>query len=125
MIRTKNTSKTKKRRSKSSCAPPRKKRQTEKTKTGPVTVCCYAFIERWNNRDNAIRFYAEAIVATEGAERDRYVAVMEDLVSGKDICTDGCSNYELCQKEKRFLRFRSENTTQTRDFGGRTWDPVF
>lgn len=103
---------------------PGKEVRKGKSGAGSVTVCCYAFIERWNSRDAAIRFYAEAIVATEGSERDRYVKVMDELVSGKKICTDGYSDYEFCLKEKRFLRFPPENTSQTRDHAGLVWPPL-
>lgn len=54
-----------------------------------VDVICYGVRDVWDSREEAKRFYLEGIMSCEGSERDRYVNVYADLVSGKRVCSDG------------------------------------
>lgn len=53
-----------------------------------VTTICYGEKREWESRLDAISFFTEAMMYSEGSERDRYTNVYIDLVNGKDICTD-------------------------------------
>lgn len=58
------------------------------TKIDPVVVICYGQEEFWGDRNEAIAFYLEGMMACEGAERDRYTNIYCDLIEGKKICVD-------------------------------------
>lgn len=53
-----------------------------------VVVVCYNIADLWATRKAAMDFYTEGIYACEGSERDRYVNVVLDLKSGKDVARD-------------------------------------
>ena len=83
-----------------------------------IKIVCYNQVEYWGKRKNAEKFYENAVFATEGAERDRYVNILRDLRNGWLVCTDG---------------FSSPGTTNvlpidtpdgTRDWGGKVHYPV-
>ena len=52
-----------------------------------VTITCYNRTEKMVRR-NAIKFYGEAIECCEGSERDRYVKIYMQLMSGAMECFD-------------------------------------
>jgi len=54
-----------------------------------VDVICYGRRDTWEDRNAAIRFYLDGMSCCEGSERDRYTNVYLDLISGKDVCSDG------------------------------------
>lgn len=55
---------------------------------GTVCVTCYRTREVWRSRERAVRFYTEAVLACEGAERDRYVNVLMALQAGEKYAHD-------------------------------------
>lgn len=53
-----------------------------------VTVTCYGKTEQLD-RKVAIDKYLEAMVCSEGSERDRYSKILGELMTGQTICDDG------------------------------------
>lgn len=58
-------------------------------KKSKITVICYGEREEWDNRDEAIYHYKECVANSDGAERDRYVNILIDLLDGLVLCSDG------------------------------------
>lgn len=54
----------------------------------PVTTICYGQKKEWHEREEAIRFFKEGILSTDGSERERYVNIVSDLEAGKKIAVD-------------------------------------
>ena len=54
-----------------------------------VEVICYGKRDSWASRNDAIKFYLDGMLSCEGSERDRYTNVYLDLISGKNVCSDG------------------------------------
>lgn len=56
----------------------------------PVTIktVCYNVEREWASREEAIEFFKEGIICSEGSERDRYLNVLMNLLDGKDVATD-------------------------------------
>ena len=52
-----------------------------------VTITCYGKTEK-RNREEAIQFYTEGVIACEGSERDRYVSIVTGLQCGKKVVDD-------------------------------------
>ena len=57
-------------------------------KPNKVTTITYGKAEEWDTRQDAIKFFIDAINGCEGAERDRYVNVYMKLINGYDVCSD-------------------------------------
>lgn len=57
-------------------------------KLDAVTITCYGKTEVWDDRKAAIRFYRKGADECEGAERDRYVRIVFQLLDGKTECFD-------------------------------------
>jgi hypothetical protein len=53
-----------------------------------VTTICYGKKEVWNSRQDAVDFYRECMMYSEGSERERYTCIYLDLMDGKNVCTD-------------------------------------
>lgn len=49
---------------------------------------CYGERQRWTLRQDAINFFLEGMVATEGSERERYTNIYTKLVEGLYTCSD-------------------------------------
>jgi hypothetical protein len=56
---------------------------------GGVTVRCYGKTRYFHDREDAEKQYLEAMVMSEGSERNRYTEVYLQLKEGLDLCTDG------------------------------------
>ena len=82
------------------------------SKAKPIIICCYNQIELWQSRKNAKDFYLDSALACEGSERDRYLRVFDDLRNGKDICTDGVSDYEMCKAKNQYLNIPTPDGTR-------------
>ncbi len=54
---------------------------------GPTTVC-YGKTRNWNTMDEALAFYLEGIMNSEGSERERYATIYSKLKSGLLFATD-------------------------------------
>ena len=55
----------------------------------PVTVICYGKSKEWSSRENALIFYTEAALCSDGSERERYRNICDELRMGFKVCTDG------------------------------------
>ena len=53
-----------------------------------VIVHNYGKDRTFDDRQEAIDFYEECVLGSEGSERDRYVVILIDLRSGKTYCPD-------------------------------------
>ena len=53
-----------------------------------VTTVCYGKVQEWEERSEARKFFLEAMMNTEGAERERYANVYFGIIKGLDFCTD-------------------------------------
>lgn len=53
-----------------------------------VTVTCYGKTEQLE-RDVAIKKYLDAMMCSEGSERDRYSKILGELMTGQTVCDDG------------------------------------
>lgn len=58
-------------------------------KLDTVKVTCYGKTEVWDTRQEAGKFYLEAMCNSEGSECNRYIKIFAELVQGKDECSDG------------------------------------
>lgn len=54
-----------------------------------VTVICYGRFKIWNNREDAIKFYMDGVYGCDGCEKERYLNIVFELMSGRDVATDG------------------------------------
>ena len=52
-----------------------------------VTITCYGKTEK-RKRNDAIAFYLEGILCSEGSERDRYTSIVTGLQCGKKVVDD-------------------------------------
>ena len=64
------------------------RQKRNKTKREIISVMCYDNEEIWGDRKEAIDFYLECMSFSEGAERERYSAILEQLMTGNTYCTD-------------------------------------
>ena len=54
---------------------------------GPTTVC-YGDVRNWNTMDEALAYFLEGMVCSDGSERDRYATIYSKLKSGMMFATD-------------------------------------
>lgn len=54
----------------------------------PIKVTCYGKTEEWTSREDAQAFYIRCLQNSEGAERDRYLAIYLQLIDGEYVCSD-------------------------------------
>mgnify|MGYP001197243399 CR=1 FL=1 len=57
-------------------------------KAETIKVTCYGKTDVYGNREEAERFYLEAMMNSEGSERDRYVNIYLQLKEGRTECSD-------------------------------------
>lgn len=53
-----------------------------------VKVINYGKERIFDNRQDAVDFYEECLLGSEGAERERYLEILIDLRCGKAVCRD-------------------------------------
>lgn len=53
-----------------------------------VITICYNKKKKWSNRQDAIDFFYDGMMSTEGSESDRYKKIYSELISGEKLCTD-------------------------------------
>ena len=58
------------------------------TESGGLTTVCYGKVQERDDRSEARKFFLEAMMNTEGAERERYANVYFGIIGGLDFCTD-------------------------------------
>ena len=54
-----------------------------------VVTICYNQREEWNDRQEAIKFFRDAMMNSEGSEHERYFKILSELEAGETICSDG------------------------------------
>lgn len=68
-------------------------RHYDKDRPHEVTVKIYMKEEYWTTRQEAIDFYLEGALACEGAEANRYMDIVGQLMAGYDVADDGMRPY--------------------------------
>lgn len=53
-----------------------------------VVTICYGKKQEWSSRNEAIAFYVDCMLGSEGAEQERYLKIFLDLMTGKTVCKD-------------------------------------
>ena len=53
-----------------------------------VKTVCYGETKTWDCREDAIDFFADGVINSEGAEQQRYLKVLVGLTLGKTTCKD-------------------------------------
>ena len=53
-----------------------------------VTTKCYGEVKVWDDREDAQAYFLEAMMNSDGAERDRYTGIFIQIQNGLDYCTD-------------------------------------
>lgn len=53
-----------------------------------MTTVCYGKVQEWDDRSEARNFFLNAMMNSEGAERERYANIYFGIVRGRDCCTD-------------------------------------
>lgn len=53
-----------------------------------VTTVCYGKVQEWDDRSESRNFFLNAMMNSEGAERERYANIYFGLVRGQGYCTD-------------------------------------
>ena len=53
-----------------------------------VVTICYGKRREWESRNEAIAFYVDCMLGSEGVELERYLKIYLDLMTGKTVCKD-------------------------------------
>lgn len=53
-----------------------------------IEITCYDEKSLWTNRNDAINFYKECYLCSDGHEKERYAKILSELYSGKNECSD-------------------------------------
>ena len=64
---------------------------SELSKDG-ITTVCYEEVREWDERAVARNHFFEAMMNSDGAERERYSNVYFKIIRGFDYCTDSDSD---------------------------------
>lgn len=57
-------------------------------KLDTVKTVCYGKEEVWDSRNEAMAFFLEEMISSEGSECERYTKIYTELSMGKSVCTD-------------------------------------
>lgn len=57
-------------------------------KLDTVKTVCYGKEEVWDSRNEAMAFFLERMISSEGSECERYTKIYTELSMGKSVCTD-------------------------------------
>ncbi len=53
-----------------------------------VETICYGQRRKWKTRSEALAFFTDCMLNSEGAEQERYLEIYIDLMAGKTLCLD-------------------------------------
>lgn len=53
-----------------------------------ITVKCYGTEKQYADTKTAIMEFQEAVLMSEGSERDRYISILAQLCTGRNYCSD-------------------------------------
>ena len=54
-----------------------------------VTTICYGKEDKWETREEAMKYFTECACWSEGSEKERYMNIILDLLNGETVATDG------------------------------------
>jgi len=74
---------------------------TPLTCQGECVTVCYNQATVWQDRSMAAEFYLEAMMCSEGCERDRYTDVLLEIMSGNAVCHDGVTRFLTWETDYR------------------------
>ena len=57
-----------------------------------ITTVCYGEVREWDERAEARNNFLEAMMNSDGSERERYSNVYFKIIRGLDCCTDSDSD---------------------------------
>lgn len=57
-------------------------------KLSSIKTICYGKEDVWDSREEAEQFFLQAMMSSEGSERDRYTNIYTKLKMGFAVCTD-------------------------------------
>lgn len=57
-------------------------------KLDTVKTVCYGKEEVWDSKNEAMAFFLEEMISSEGSECERYTKIYTELSMGKSVCTD-------------------------------------
>ena len=57
-------------------------------KLDTVKTVCYGKEEVWDSMNEAMAFFLEGMISSEGSECERYTKIYTELSMGKSVCTD-------------------------------------
>ena len=55
---------------------------------GGVITVCYGKEQEWESRSEARKFFLDAMMNSDGSERERYSNVYLKIVQGYSVCSD-------------------------------------
>ena len=53
-----------------------------------IVTKCYGKEKQWATKEEAIKFFIECALCSEGSERDRYMTILKKLDNGLDYASD-------------------------------------
>ena len=53
-----------------------------------VVTICYGERKEWKHRDEAMKFFMQGILESDGSERERYEIILTRLMLGLKECSD-------------------------------------
>lgn len=53
-----------------------------------ITTTCYGHTDKWASREQAVRYFQECAMCSEGAEKERYTNIILQLLDGQTDCHD-------------------------------------
>ena len=66
-----------------------------------ITVECYGELKNFNTSEEAMRFFLECMLWSEGSERSRYYQIFTQLARGLKYCSDETNNYTLLKSMEK------------------------
>lgn len=61
-----------------------------------IKTICYGTERHWRERGDAVRWFLECMGASDGAEKARYADILEQLLCGAELATDGSEITSKC-----------------------------
>lgn len=53
-----------------------------------IKTVCYNQEREWTSREEAMEFFFNGVICSEGSEQERYMTILIKLQAGLDICSD-------------------------------------
>lgn len=65
------------------------KKEIQKKSDEKIITICYGYVDEWEDRAEAVKYFYKCASCSDGAEKERYVNVMMELMAGASLATDG------------------------------------